>query len=40
LFFFGAIAAIVGIPNPLIGGAVAVAALYALVRIGIAFIRA
>jgi hypothetical protein len=40
LLFFGAIAAVVGIPNRLIGGAVAVVILYALVRMGIAFVRA
>ena len=40
LLFFGALAALFGIPNVLIGGAVALVVLYVLVRMGIAFIRA
>jgi hypothetical protein len=40
LLFFGALAALFGIPNIWIGGAVALLVLYVLVRMGIAFIRA
>jgi hypothetical protein len=40
LLFFGALAALFGIPNILIGGAIALVVLYVLVRMGIAFIRA